>query len=140
MDKFKSKRVFVEAESRRIGRVMIPQAIHHQMKTGRHIFIERDINQRVAIIKKDYTARPDWKEESIKGMQTLSKYMQESKINELIEELKFGDVDAVIAYLMLNYYDPMYMNKSDSIDYDLKIDASKTIEATIIEIMDWINE
>ncbi|MBN2285519.1 MAG: tRNA 2-selenouridine(34) synthase MnmH [Tissierellales bacterium] len=140
MDKFKTSHIFVEAESRRIGNVMIPQAIHDRMKKGKHIFIDRDIKQRIEIIKKDYTSKLNWKEESIKGIKTLVKYIPESKIDELVEELEYGNVEEVIEFLMLNYYDPLYMNKSNSYKYDLKTGLSMTLEEIARRILEWMNQ
>src|SRR5699024_2403794 len=53
---FKQARVvFVEGESKRIGRAEIPDAFYNKMKNGMHFFIELPIEERVNIILEEYT-------------------------------------------------------------------------------------
>ncbi|SHJ53881.1 tRNA 2-selenouridine synthase [Dethiosulfatibacter aminovorans DSM 17477] len=137
MSAFKTDHVYVEAESRRIGKVMVPKYIHEKMRDGKHIFVSGDIDYRVGIIKKDYIARENWKEESMEALDTLLKYMDKSRVAELKDSLEKGDVDGVIKKLMLEYYDPMYMNKSDTYEYELKIEDITDAEFAADRIEEW---
>lgn len=137
MISFKTGQVYVEAESRRIGKVMVPKYIHEKMRDGKHIFVSGDIDYRVGIIRKDYIARENWKEESMVALDTLLKYMEGEKVEKLKSGLEKGDVDGVIKKLMLEYYDPMYMNKSDTYKYELKIEDITNAEYAADRIIEW---
>jgi tRNA 2-selenouridine synthase len=140
MASFETGYVYVEAESRRIGKVMVPKYIHEKMRNGKHIFVRGDMDYRVGIIRKDYLARENWKEESIKALDKLEKYMAGNKVEELKQMLVKDNVDGVIRKLMVEYYDPMYMNKSDKYSYDLKVEDISDAEYAADKIEEWHNE
>jgi len=136
MDKAGEDYIFVEAESRRVGRASIPKFIHEKMKSGIHIYIDADIEKRVEVLREDYIQNKRWKEESIKSIDRLNKYVSNEKIKLLKEKVLDSDFDYVAKELMINYYDSMYQNKSKKYLYDLKlknIDSSKTAK----KIIDW---
>jgi len=140
MQEIKAGYVFVEAESRRIGNVMVPKYIHDKMKTGMHIFISGDMDYRINIIKKDYTSKDNWIEESLISIDRLKKYISIEKINYLIEQIKAENIEVVIKELMQTYYDPLYTNKSDEYEYLLKIENINNVEDTADEIKKWYLE
>src|SRR6056297_300544 len=134
MDKAQGDYIFVEAESRRVGRVTIPKYIHDSMKEGLHIYVDADIEKRVEVLRDDYIQNKHWKEESIKNIDRLKKYVSKERIKTLKNKVKENDFDYVAKELMINYYDSMYQNKSKEYDYDLSINntnSSKTAEKII---------
>ena len=50
----KGNRIFIEGESRRIGRIVIPEKIFDKILNGIHIKIETDLDMRTEIILEDY--------------------------------------------------------------------------------------
>jgi tRNA 2-selenouridine synthase len=140
MLEIKSDNVFIEAESRRIGNVMIPKYIHEKMKTGKHIFLDAGIDYRVNIIKNDYVSKENWLEESVTALRTLEKYISKEKIEDLISRLTKGKIDEVIKYLMLNYYDPLYMNKSEKYDYSVIFDNIEGSIDAADKIINWLKQ
>ena len=136
MDKVRDDYIFVEAESRRVGNVMIPKYIHDSMKDGLHIYIDADIEKRVDILKEDYIQNKDWKKESIKNIDRLKKYVSKDKIILLKNKVESGDFDYVAKELMTNYYDSMYQNKSKEYDYDFSVKNKKSL-ITAEEIIEW---
>lgn len=140
MTSFKTGHIYVEAESRRIGKVMVPKYIHEKMRDGKHIFVSGDMDYRVGIIRKDYMARENWKEESMAALDKLEKYMAGDKVEELKQMLEKDNVDEVIQKLMVEYYDPMYTNKSDTYDYKLKIENITDAEYAADKIEEWHKE
>lgn len=137
LDNAKFKYIFVEAESRRIGKVMVPPYIHEKMKKGIHIYIDADIDYRVSILKKDYILNDSWINESIQAIKKLSKYMSKEKVEKLIQEVKNKNFDYIAKELMLNYYDPMYQHKSNQYEYALSLNNIKSSEETADKIVEW---
>lgn len=134
------KYVFIEAESRKIGSVVIPKFISDKMKQGIQIFIDADIEYRIENLKKDYIIKDDWKTESIKAMDMLNKYISKEKIEMLKHEIGLGDFDFVSRELMENYYDPMYNFKSDKLSYAGKFKAVTNSDEISAEILQWYKD
>jgi len=138
MDNALDDYIFVEAESRRVGKAAIPKFIHEKMKFGIHIYVDADIEKRIEVLREDYIQNEHWKEESINSIDRLKKYVSKEKIKSLKDKVSENDFDFVAKELMINYYDSMYQNKSKEYEYHLKlknIDSSKTAE----EIINWKN-
>jgi len=138
MDNALDDYIFVEAESRRVGKAAIPKFIHEKMKFGIHIYVDADIEKRIEVLREDYIQNKHWKEESINSIDRLKKYVSKEKIKNLKDKVAENDFDFVAKELMINYYDSMYQNKSKEYEYNLKlknIDSSKTAE----EIINWKN-
>lgn len=137
LEKSKSKYVLVEAESRRIGKVMVPMYIFESMKKGIHILVNADIDYRVKILKKDYILNDSFVKESIQAIEKMQRYMQKEKVEKLIEEVKNKNFDYIAKELMLNYYDPMYEHKSNSYQYALSLADIKSSEEAANNIVKW---
>lgn len=137
LDNIKSKYVFVEAESKQIGRAVIPDCIFSKMKSGLHIFIDADLDYRAQSLKKDYVLNKNWIEESIEAIDLLKKYMSNEKINYLEDILRKGNFEEVAKELMISYYDPMYMHKANEYEYSGKFKAEISATDTAKEISKW---
>jgi tRNA 2-selenouridine synthase len=105
----KSDLVFVEGESKRIGRVIIPEFLFQTMEAGKHIMVEADIDLRVKNILDEYVGKNN--DEIIDALNLLRKHINSKKIDEYIEMIKSDNFEEVIRSLMIKYYDPMYENK-----------------------------
>ncbi len=136
-----SNYVFVEAESRRIGKVLIPEYIHSKMKEGIHIFVDASIDFRKNIIINEYTKNKDCDEEICEALFKLKKYISESSIEEYCEKIKEKNYEEVVVDLMIKYYDPLYTHSSDKYKYDLTVmvENIKNTAKVIGEFVDNIN-
>lgn len=115
------KYVFVEAESRRIGRVLIPDYIHQRMKDGIHVFVDAPLDFRSNLIINEYTKAEECNAEICEALRGLTKYIGEKNIEEYCKRVEAGDYGDVVKELMVKYYDPMYMHSSDKYDYALSL-------------------
>ncbi|WBW95500.1 tRNA 2-selenouridine(34) synthase MnmH [Oceanirhabdus sp. W0125-5] len=115
------KYVFVEAESRRIGSVFVPEYVHNKMKVGKHIFIDASLEFRSEIIIREYTKNVNYLEEISLALDKLAKYMGKKKAEYYKEKLNEGKIKEVTMELMETYYDPMYTNTSDKYEYELRL-------------------
>ncbi|MCM1988142.1 tRNA 2-selenouridine(34) synthase MnmH [Oceanirhabdus seepicola] len=133
-----NKFVFVEAESRRIGSVFVPEYVHNKMKDGKHIFIDANLDFRSKIIIDEYTKNENYLEEISIALDKLSKYMGKNKAEYYKEKLKHGEIREVTKELMETYYDPMYTNTSDKYEYELKLTIND-INKAAKDIEKWFN-
>lgn len=136
----KIRYVFIEAESKKIGKVVIPDYIFTSMKSGIHIFIDADLNYRAYSLKEDYVLNENWIEESAKAFEALRRYLSNEKVEYLLAMLKQSNFEEVAKELMINYYDPMYMNKANKYDYAAKFKAEISAAVTAEEIGKWIKK
>lgn len=135
----KSNYIFIEAESRKIGRVYIPKYIHNKMRKSIHIYIETPIELRANLLVDEYIKSKDSIKELLKGIDLIKKHINSSYAEKIKTNLKNGNVNEVAIELMENYYDPMYLHSSN------KYDFSKTLhvinfDKTAKEIKKWYEE
>jgi tRNA 2-selenouridine synthase len=109
------------------------------MKSGIHIYVDASTEKRIEILRNDYIQNKFWKEESIKNIDRLKKYISKERIKELKNKVENNDFDYVAKELMINYYDSMYQNKSKEYDYDLELKNDNSYK-TAIEIINWKKE
>lgn len=123
--------IFVEGESKRIGRVVIPEFLFDAMENGIHIKVEADIDYRVKVIYEEYVGSNN--DEIIDALNLLRKHISSRKIDEYIDMVKRGEFEDVIRQLMIKYYDPMYEKKK----YDFAgVIYNKDINKTCNEIIE----
>jgi len=129
---------FVECESKRIGRLIIPSSVFKAMQRGSKILIYDTMENRIKRIMKDYAA--DLSEKRVKELSQallkLTKRLGSRKVEWLIDLLIKGKYEEVIGYLLKKYYDPLYGYPSgpDSrYDLCLKNEDSKKTAAVIRE-------
>lgn len=130
----KSNIVFVEAESKRIGNVIIPTYIYDSMIRGEHIFIDADLQFRTKIILEEYLKEDTHRQDILDCLNKLGKYISEKNVHRYREMIIDNQYDKVVEELMVKYYDPMYTHTSNQYDYELKLhinnihDAAENIE------------
>jgi tRNA 2-selenouridine synthase len=132
LSKRKTNLVFVEGESRRIGRDMIPIYIYEAMNDGIGIKIQATMENRVHNLSKDYVHDTD--NELISSLNNLRKYLGDNNIDKYIELIENHGYKEVIEELMIKYYDPMYEHKNRNYK---KIFNNNNAEETAKEIIKW---
>lgn len=132
LKKRKSNLVFVEGESKRIGKVIIPDYIFSAMVEGKHIKVTGDIDFRAKNITEDYVQGNNL--ELIEALNKLRKYISDKNIDKYIDEVEASNYDWVIKELMVKYYDPMYENNKYHCDLTLEVSS---IEEACSKIIQW---
>ena len=114
LEKIKEPIVFLECESRRIGKVSQPEVLYNKLQIAPRVLLSTSMSNRVEIIKTDYiTGTPENKEKIEKAIASLNKGIGNEKVSELIDKIEIGEYDEVIEFLMRNYYDPLYQHSID---------------------------
>lgn len=128
----KSNLVFTEGESKRIGRVVMPDFLFNTIKSGINIKIEAEIDYRIENILRDYVDGTD--EELIKAIDYLRGKLGDKNVERYNELILAHDYEPVIEELMIKYYDPLYEYKDREYftsfeNYDSAVTADNIIEA-----------
>lgn len=128
---FKAKQVpymFIEAESRRIGRILLPDFIINAKKKGTHIMITAPLDVRVERIYEDYIGsneKESWFFNQVQqAFRQIAKRLETGARNDCYRYLIEKKYRHFIRTLLLSYYDPRYANKDHEYEGDfIEIDA-----------------
>lgn len=97
--------IFVEDESKHVGRLLIPDALFDQIFASPLIIIERTMENRIERLRKDYTHVD--KEVLIEAVDKIKKRLGPQRTKEVIQSIGDGDMNAAITEVLW-YYDKAY--------------------------------
>lgn len=129
----KTNLVFIEGESRRIGKDIIPKYLFEAMKKGINIKIEANMDIRIANILDSYVHDTD--DELIESLEHLRKHLGDKNIDRCIKLIEKHQYKPVAEELMVKYYDPMYEHNDR--EYN-KVFYNDGIENVTNEIIQWV--
>lgn len=101
--------VYVEAESKRIGRVQLPEALINSIRSGQCLRIEATPEQRTIFLIDEYhyfIDNPDYFETAL---QRLKPYVGIAQIEQWLASFRQGCTAEVVKDLIDQYYDPLYL-------------------------------
>ncbi len=112
--------VFVEAESRRIGVLQVPDALIVAMRAAPCLRIDASRAARADFLLRDYgyfLARPQWLLEQLSHLRELRGNEALTRWRQMIEA---GDFPALVDNLLETHYDPLYQKSQERnfCDYD----------------------
>ncbi|WP_280771952.1 tRNA 2-selenouridine(34) synthase MnmH [Salipaludibacillus daqingensis] len=117
------KTMIIEAESQRIGRIVLPPFILEQKEQGSVVHIEDKLERRVNHIMEDY--RPfQFSDEIAEGVDKIKKRLPTDVKQRVEETLENQQYEELFGLLLQHYYDPRYNHKNQ--DYD-QSEEQKTI-------------
>ncbi|MDO5718165.1 MAG: tRNA 2-selenouridine(34) synthase MnmH [Tissierellia bacterium] len=120
---------FIEGESKRIGRLFLPDSMMDKLKSSLQINIQSEINHRIKRIKDEYVHDND--AELLSTIVKLEKYIGKNKIEELMKNIQNHDYETVIRYLIVNYYDLKYASKDKKFPYTISADDEDCIDKLV---------
>jgi tRNA 2-selenouridine synthase len=100
--------VYVEAESKRIGKLRVPDALIGAIRAGECVEIEATLEERVAFLLRDYAplvANPDRLLMQLGTLRELRGGERIAKWSQLIAARQFAEL---FEDLLLSHYDPLY--------------------------------
>jgi len=101
--------LLVEGESRRIGRIFLPDFLYNAIRTGKRIKVEASLPVRVGRIVEEYTRMGEAElEEGEAALDRLVKRLGKKLVAELKLLLRGGNLTAFVEILLREYYDPLY--------------------------------
>jgi tRNA 2-selenouridine synthase len=112
LSEMKAGHLFIEAESRRIGKLTLPDLVYREMIfSGSNILVTGTLAQRVARISADYLGEnidPALALKSMVLMEPLKEKMGAKKLNELKDLVQQEKIEEAIRVALTDYYDPLY--------------------------------
>ncbi len=99
--------VLLEGESKRIGKITLPEKFYQRKEASRQIFIELPLKKRIENILADYQPWND-SEQFMEAFQLLKRRIHTPIAKEIEEHLATGAFAAAVELLLVHYYDPRY--------------------------------
>jgi len=100
--------VVVECESKRIGRIALPDKFHSAMQEGTQILVYDSLANRVHRLVKEYAARSEATVQIEAALERLIKTLGHAKVSEQKSLLAAGRLEEFTEHLLLDYYDRLY--------------------------------
>ncbi|MCK6256298.1 tRNA 2-selenouridine(34) synthase MnmH [Fictibacillus sp. KIGAM418] len=128
--------VLMEAESKRIGKVVLPGFVTDKKQQGLHIFLDMPIEERVNHILEDYLP---WEhhEECLAAFQKIKRRIHTPLAAQIEHDLSEGNYHSAVRLLLEHYYDPRYEHH----DVEYPEDQRLTLKVNnIAEAIDQIKE
>ena len=100
--------VFVEAESRKIGRLHLPDTLLEGLRAGACIEVEAEFSARVDFLLRDYDyflAAPDWLNQRLDALRPLQGHETVKRWQDLARS---GAWRQLVSELLGQHYDPLY--------------------------------
>lgn len=121
--------ILMEAESRRIGKAVLPDFIVQKKESGVQFFIEMPIEERVRHILEGY--RPEeHQEECLLAFKKIKNRIHTPIAKEIEELLRSGNFAGTVRLLLEHYYDPRYEYATKQYEQDrVTIQAANVEEA-----------
>lgn len=111
--------LLVECESKRIGRVSLPNSLFQAMQEGTQILIYDTVENRAKRLVREYTLVPEMLEELKTALERLKKRLGKGNIEELIHLLEIKKYEEFAKKLIIEYYDLLYgYPNEDNDNYD----------------------
>ncbi len=125
--------IFVEGESRRIGKVEIPAFLFKAMKNSTNLVIKRNFEHRVTAAVEEYFSTP----EKVIQMKEITPQLREiisnkrkQEIIALIEDGKYQDATRI---LLKEYYDMLYAHTLKNVKFEFEVE-NNNLEKAIIKL------
>ncbi|MGB7605247.1 MAG: tRNA 2-selenouridine(34) synthase MnmH [Lutisporaceae bacterium] len=134
----KTNFVLVEAESGRIGNIVVPQFIHNKMKTGIHIMVEGSLDVRAKRITEEYIVNDNSKAEILEALDKLSKYMGVQKTENIRQLVQAENYVEAAKELMIIHYDPLYAKGQTRYEFSLSVNSDEQ-NIACEQIEDFVN-
>ena len=121
------ERIFVEGESRRIGRILITDSVWASMQKATKVKVISPIEERVERIHRIYCDNFNKEKFSEKTM-AISKHIGKKKAEEIVQLIQAGRIKEFIEMILLEYYDKLYAHTVDTKEYAYEIKNKEDLE------------
>ncbi|MDU1847668.1 MAG: tRNA 2-selenouridine(34) synthase MnmH [Niallia nealsonii] len=138
MEKLPSSPYFLmEGESKRIGKVLLPDILLKKKESGHQLFIHMPIEERVQHILADYSPW-DHHDECVEAFHLIKRRIHTPAAAKTEEALQTGNYAEAVELLLTYYYDPLYertaMQYKDEQTIDLYV---KNTEDAIVKVKEF---
>lgn len=124
--------VFIEAESRKIGAVHVPEGLIDQMRASACVRIEADRQARVEYLLRDYRYFTDQRDTLLSRLDALRPIRGDRPVEQWRQLALAGNWPAFVEAILGEHYDPLYQ-KSQATNYAAQGDIEQAIAATSLD-------
>lgn len=110
--KDKKKKIWVESESNRIGKLFIPNSLFKKMITGKIFKIEVPFSERVKFILKDYNYLVEDNKIVYKALKIFKRFMSKENLRITEEYYRIRNFKEFVKCLLKFHYDIVYKKNS----------------------------
>jgi len=131
--------IFMEAESRKIGRLSVPSFLLNKIRSGRKVLVKGSLRARSHRLLHEYSEELDRPKviEALEHLHPLKERIGADRLAQLVEQFKSGRYIEFIETLLIDYYDPLYQKQILAKTFDLTIDSDDA-HAAAVRIQDWL--
>lgn len=108
-----SRPVFIEAESKRIGNLQVPEALLQAMRSAACVRVELPASLRIALLREEYAHFLDDTEHLARRLQPLTALHGKKTIDRWNAAAAAGQWDDFVGELLALHYDPAYTRSID---------------------------
>lgn len=101
--------VYVESESKKVGNLRVPDALIDAMRASPCIDLQLPDGERVALLLEDYDFFVRDSEHFCERLKALTELRGHAVVDGWIEQVRDGQIPAVVLDLLVRHYDPLYM-------------------------------
>lgn len=101
--------VYVESESKKVGNLRVPEALIDAMRASPCIDLQLPDGERVALLLEDYDFFVRDSEHFCERLKALTELRGHTVVDGWIEQVRDGQIPAVVLDLLVRHYDPLYM-------------------------------
>jgi tRNA 2-selenouridine synthase len=129
--------LLLEAESKRVGKVVLPEVINHYKEKGTQLVIELPMPERIKCIMEDYRPHEN-KEECIHAFTGIKKRIHTPIAQEIETHLMSDRFEEAVQLLLKHYYDPRYEHATHQYNPDQIRVKAQTIDEAVDEIANFL--
>ncbi len=121
---------FIEGESRKIGRVFIPQQLAAAMQNGLLVKVHCSLETRIRRIIDDYPVTDEAMRSQIGAiLKSLKQKMGALQVETMCQLLRMGDLPELVRILLVEYYDKRYSKGMAGYRYVLELSSENIDQA-----------
>lgn len=134
-----SSYVLIEGESRRIGKVALPEFLLEKKDKGIQLIVDIPIEERVIHILDDY--RPwEHEQECMEAFTRIKRRIHTPIANQIESDLISGNYSSAVRLLLEYYYDPLYDHTANQIPDNQKVRIkANNIDEAVTLIQDYLS-
>lgn len=136
-EKTSDKLIYMESESRKIGRCYLSKEFWQMMQEAHHILVTANIESRVQRSVHDYSLKSNNCDKAlIDSVYKLKDSLGTQTVKSMEQKILEKDYAYTAKYLMENYYDRLYEHSEKKYQYELAIDSGK-LDESVKAVLAW---
>lgn len=132
--------LITEGESRHIGRLAVPVRFHQAMQQQTSLWLTTSMALRTAVILADYPDLAQLHPAIERALNSLRERLGNSGVDQLLHLLDNEEWPLLIARLMENYYDPLYLHTKPQHHREICYDSLDQGAAAVIKTINKLKE